>query len=116
MSTRHTGRKTSHPSGRRKQRLTFTLSGEAVAHIRKLRARASSPSLSATLETLIESNRRAQRHAELRSGIAAYYDALSPAERGEEEVWGAVGEAGLETDPLASPRKRRGHRAKRRAA
>jgi hypothetical protein len=101
--------------GRRKQRLTFTLSREAVEHIRKLRAKASSPSLSATLERLIESNRRAQRHADLQAGISAYYDSLSPAESQEDAAWGAVGEAALETNAPAR-RKRSAPRTKKRAA
>jgi hypothetical protein len=101
-------------SGRRKHRLTFTLSGDAVEHIRKLRAKASSPSLSATVERLIESNRRAQRHADLQAGITAYYDALSPAEIEEDADWGAVSEAALAAENPAQ-RKRRA-KSNRRAS
>jgi hypothetical protein len=70
--------------------------------------------LSATVERLIESNRRAQRHADLQTGIAAYYDSLSPAEMQEDEAWGAVGEAALASKMPV--RRKRAANAKRRAA
>ncbi len=62
MSTTHTTRFSVQAKGSRskpapslrKQRLTFTLSGEAVDYIRSLKAQAKSSSLSATVEQLIE--------------------------------------------------------------
>jgi hypothetical protein len=124
MTTRHTIRARRSTSalgigkrGRKKQRLTFTLSGEAVEHIRALRARGSSPSLSATVERLIESNRRAQKHADLRAGLAAYYDSFSEDEARLDNAWGAVGEAALAAEaPAGRTRKVAARRSKRRAA
>ena len=123
MTTHHTqqGLSGARPAGgakrgRKKQRLTFTLSGDAVEHIRALRAKGSAPSLSATVERLIESNRRAQKHADLRTGIAAYYDSFSDDEARQDEAWGAAGEATFAAETPARRRKGSGRRAKRRAA
>lgn len=75
----------------RKERKSFTLSGEAVAALNELRASragARRRSTSAVLDELLRSVAAERRKKRIEQNIASYYDSVSDAEREEESRWG----------------------------
>ena len=78
-----------------KQRITVSLTKEAVAFLRSYRAQLKAPSLSALVEDIITDLQRRQEREELDRSITAYYDSLSAEQLREEAAWGELGESGL---------------------
>jgi hypothetical protein len=79
----------------RKQRVTFTLSQDALEFIHRSQQEENIPSLSAALDKLIDDVKRARTLDALNASVTAYYDSLSPAETQLESAWGEVGADGL---------------------
>jgi hypothetical protein len=78
----------SHARGRPNARKSYTLSPESVAFLETLRQRHRARSISAVLEEILQSARRAQEKKTVEKSVSDYYDSLS-AEEGEEHArWG----------------------------
>jgi len=98
MTIIHTGRNTTeHDNTERKERVTVSLSAGALRFLRTLQRQENSPSLSASVENMIEKTRRARELADLDASVSAYYNSLSEAEMREESAWAEAGVAGLAT-------------------
>ena len=78
-----------------KERHSFTLSRNSVEFIHLLMQEYNYSSLSASLDKLIETVRRARDLENLNAGVSAYYDSLTPAEVREQSDWAELGEDGL---------------------
>lgn len=82
-------------SSDRKERVTISLSQEAVRFLHRFRKQENAPSLSALVENMIERTKQAQELADLSASATAYYNSLTEAEMQEQSSWGEVGAAGL---------------------
>jgi len=79
----------------RKERVTFSLSREALEFLRTLQKREHSPSLSASVENMIDKTKHARDLADLEASVSAYYNSLPEEEIRAESAWGKSGAAGL---------------------
>jgi hypothetical protein len=98
----------------RKARVSFTLSQDSVEFIHRFKTLDNSPSVSAAVDKVIESFRRAHEMEALNANITAYYDSLSPTEIREDSAWGDLGmdalaavESETQETPPASARENR---------
>jgi hypothetical protein len=78
----------------RKTRKSYTLSPESVAFLEKVSRARRAASVSAVLDELIESVRRAEERETLEQAVTGYYSALSDKDVKEQAQWGdfALGE------------------------
>jgi hypothetical protein len=79
----------------RKERITVSLSRDAVKYLETARAREHAPSMSAYFETLV---RNLQSQAELQrieEATLAFYDKVTEGEMKEDSAWGGMAVASL---------------------
>lgn len=79
----------------KKERLTVSLSHDAVEYLEAGRARAQAPSMSAYFETLVKDIQAKAEMEKMEANMVAYYDNLSAAEMAEQSDWGRVGAASI---------------------
>ncbi len=81
--------------GEYKQRITVSLTKDAVAFLKSYRAQVRAPSLSALVEEMITDLQRREEREALDRSVTAYYDSLSAEQVRDEAAWGELGESGL---------------------
>jgi hypothetical protein len=79
----------------KKERLTVSLSRDAVEYLEAGRAHAQAPSMSAYFEALVRDLQAKTEMEKMEANMVAYYDNLSTAEMEEQSDWGRVGAATL---------------------
>jgi hypothetical protein len=79
----------------KKERLTVSLSHDAVKYLESGCAHAQAPSLSAHLENLVRDLQAKAEMEGIEAKMGAYYDNLSAGEMEEQSDWGRVGAASL---------------------
>ena len=90
--------------GRPKERITVSLSQDAVKFLRALRAQVKSPSISALFERIIADLKRKREMEQFNKKIVAYYDSLSDLEQREDTAWAQLGESALvDMEPDLAP-------------
>lgn len=80
---------------RRKIRKTFSLSPVNVSTLERFRKQRRQPSLTASLEAILEEWRIHQEKERLAAETTAYYDSLTPEQQREEAAWGELGLRGM---------------------
>jgi hypothetical protein len=81
-----------HTTRRPKERISLSLSAEAVRYLKAYRERTRMPSLSALVEAMVADFRRARAMHRLSADVNAHYDSLSEEESREDSAWGEFGE------------------------
>ena len=81
-----------------KERLTISLSREAIKILKAIKAQAKSPSMSALIESIVADLKSRNEIEQLSVQTSAYYDSLSPAQISDDAAWGALGESALAQD------------------
>src|SRR5215472_17309823 len=94
----------------RKERVTVSLSREALRFLRRTRAQAKLPSLSALFEKIVADLQARTEQKTYDEQMRAYYDSLSDAAVQEDREWGLAGEAVLAGEEEHSPADRRAER------
>jgi len=84
-----------HASHAKKERLTVSLSHDAIEYLESARAQAQAPSMSAYFETIVRDLQAKAQMALIEANTVAYYDNLSAGEVEEQADWGRVGAASL---------------------
>jgi hypothetical protein len=77
----------------RKERRTYTLSGEAISILEAEKMERHAKSASAALEELLKDRRRQKEMADVAASISGYYDSLSEDEIREDQLWGQFSES-----------------------
>jgi len=71
-----------------KEKKSYTLSPESVAFLETMRKKRHAGSISAILEEILQSVRRAQERASIERAVVDYYSKLSSEEAAEQVMWG----------------------------
>lgn len=98
-----------HTQGTRKERITVSLSRDAVQFLRSFRAQVKSPSISALLEGILAELRGRSEMEQLNAKVSAYYDSLSDAQVREDAAWGQFGESALARTEIESDQSQLTH-------
>jgi hypothetical protein len=79
----------------KKERITVSLSRDAVEYLESARAEAQAASMSAYFETIVRDLQAKAEMAAIEAATVAYYDNLGAGEIDEQAEWGRVGAASL---------------------
>ena len=79
----------------KKERVTFSLSRDAVRYLEARCAETQAPSMSAYLENVVRDLQANAQMALVEAKMVAYYDSLSPVEIEEQSDWGRIGAESL---------------------
>jgi hypothetical protein len=79
----------------KKERMTVSLSHDAVEYLETARERAQVPTMSAYVESLVKDLQAKAEMEMIEAATVAYYDNLSSTEMDEQADWGRVGAASI---------------------